>query len=81
MVNVLNVPSDQFHEIWWGRATFVLCPDDEQYEVGNSVVVKATDAKTQQPTGRECTRRLSCILRGPVEGLMEGYAVLGLKTM
>lgn len=63
-----------------GRKTFEARKADRDYRVGNTLVLKEWDPKTNQYSGREVRRTITYILTGPGFGVEAGHCILALAS-
>lgn len=82
MIHDLKTWAEPFNLVLGGRKAFELRRDDRGFEVGHDLQLREWDPYAKAYTGRELTRRITCIVRaaGPV-ALPEGLVVLGMEDM
>lgn len=76
-----------FEAVLHRRKTFEIRRDDRDFRVGDTLMLRETrhtGAEMQagaklEYTGRECRRLVTHILRGPIYGLAEGWAILSIR--
>lgn len=80
MIHDLKTWPEPFNLVLGGIKTFELRVDDRGFAVGDLLRLCEYEPFSRAYTGRELTRRVSCILRraGPV-ALPDGLVVLGLE--
>ena len=80
MIHRLKTWPDTFNLSLGGVKPFEVRQDDRGYAVGDTLCLKEWDPLGQIYTGRELTRRVTCILRtgGPV-ALPDGLVVMGVE--
>lgn len=80
MIHCLKIWPEHFREVLSGAKPFEIRKDDRGFTVGDLVCLREFEPTTQDYTGRELQRRISCITRsaGPV-ALLDGLVVLGLE--
>ena len=76
MLHELKTLPEYYGAVLSGQKTFELRRDDRGFQVGDTL--KLREYENDEYTGREITRRVIYIRRGPVYGLAEGWAILGL---
>lgn len=86
-IHYLKTWPEFFASLASGEKQFELRNDDRHFEVGDELLLREYDPKTQQYSGRETRRRISYVLRHRPEagcaatyGLIPGYAVLSLAS-
>ncbi len=75
-----------FDEVEAGRKTYELRKDDRGFEIGDTLKLRKTrftgeEMKAGAPleyTGDEGTRTILHVLRGPIYGLAENWAILSM---
>lgn len=77
-VHELKTWPEPFKAAAGGRKTFEWRKDDRNYAEGDTLVLREWDHAKGIYTGREYTRRVGYVLRGPEFGVPEGWAVLSL---
>lgn len=80
MIHCLKIWPEHFQQVLSGAKPFEIRKDDRGFAVGDLVCLREFEPATQDYTGRELQRRISCITRsaGPV-ALLDGLVVLGLE--
>jgi hypothetical protein len=69
-----------FHAINDGSKLFEIRRDDRDYRVDDFLLLRETEYGSGNYTGRECTRRITYILRREDDlGLKDGFAILSLE--
>ncbi len=67
-----------FEEVLTGVKTFELRKNDRDYKVGDTIILNEFDGKYL--TSRVCIVQITYVLKDvPMYGLMDGYAILGIK--
>lgn len=87
MRHELKTDHDVFQATIDGAKTYELRRDDRGFEVGDTLTLRETLNTGSQMasgaplgyTGRMTTRDVMHILRGPIYGLAEGWAILSCK--
>jgi hypothetical protein len=82
MIHDLKTWPEPFNLVLGGLKAFELRRDDRGFEVGHHLQLREWDHFARSYTGRELTRRITCIVRsaGP-QVLPEGFVVLGMEDM
>ena len=71
---------EYFKEVKAGRKTFELRKDEDDVQVGDTLVLREWDGENY--TGRRAVRDVSYVLRDvPEYGLQKGYCIIALTTM
>lgn len=69
-----------FISVLHGDKTFEVRKNDRDFKVGDILnLIEVDPNNDMKPTGRTCKREVTYILTGEQWGIMEGYAVLGIK--
>jgi len=87
-VHELKSDADLFDDVQAGRMTCQIRFDDRGYKVGDILMLRKTrhtaaEMKEGAPllyVGPAVARTISHILRGPIYGLVEGWAILSFDT-
>lgn len=80
MTHILKVWPEFYEAIENGSKTFeIRSTKDRKFKVGELVVLKWFDPKTNICNGEEIKKRISYVLDNPDFGIKEGYAILGLQ--
>lgn len=84
-IHELKTDSEVFEAVLRGEKTYEIRKDDRGFNVGDELRLRETASTGAQMkcygfpleyTGREVTKTVSHILRGPIYGLAEGWAIL-----
>ena len=67
-----------FDEVESGRKPFEVRFNDRDFAVGDTLLLREFDPVADSYSGRECRRRISCILTEERFGVKAGHCVLGL---
>jgi len=80
MIHDLKTWPEPFNLALGGLKPFEMRKDDRGFEVGHDLQLREWDPYARAYTGRELTRRITCIVRsaGPV-ALPRGFVVLGVE--
>jgi len=80
MIHCLKIWPEHVQQVLAGAKPFEIRKDDRGFTVGDLVRLREFEPATQDYTGRELQRRISCITRsaGPI-ALLDGLVVLGLE--
>lgn len=80
MIHCLKTWPEPFELALSGAKTYTVRRDDRNFQQGELVCKQEWDPATQDYTGRELQRRITCITRsaGPM-ALLDGLVVLGLE--
>ena len=71
---------EYFKEVKAGRKTFELRKDEDDVQVGDTLILREWDGENY--TGRRAVRDVSYVLRDvPEYGLQKGYCIIALTTM
>ena len=69
-----------FKAIFKGQKTFEYRKNDRDYKKGDYLVLREYDPKTECYSGRQVTRKITCIFQGHF-GLSENMVILGLEKV
>lgn len=79
MVHELKTWQSYFHAVYDGTKLFELRRDDRDFRANDLVRLRETFYHDGRFTGRECTRRITYVLRHEEDlGLKPGFAILSL---
>ena len=78
MRHELKTWPDMFQDIFDGKKKFELRKDDRNFQVGDSLLLKEYDARTEEYSGREIEVKISYILKN-MGGLIKDYCILGIE--
>jgi hypothetical protein len=85
--HILKTDSVVFQAVLDRLKTYEIRFDDRDFHIGDTLLLKETKStgeamKKGKPlvfTGREITKKISHILRGPIYGLEEGWVILSFQ--
>mgnify|MGYP003677871501 CR=1 FL=1 len=78
MEHELKILPPFFIELINGNKNFEIRKDDRDYKVGDTIILREFNDGTY--TGRECSRKISFLLRGAEQyGLKNGFVILSIK--
>jgi hypothetical protein len=85
MHHVVKSWPEYFEPLMTGAKTFDLRRNDRDYQVGDLITLKEYEPRDKAYSGREITKRISCLMHGvgvgaiePLKGLGLGYVILQL---
>ncbi len=81
MTHHLKTWPEYFEEVFNGKKNFELRKDDRGFRVGDILVLKEYDSKSERYTGREISKKVNYILEGGSLGLEKGYVVMALSDI
>jgi hypothetical protein len=77
MIHDLKCLPMYFGAVLSGAKKFEVRKDDRPFAVGDDLLIREWDGAY---TGRECTRRITYVLRG-FDGISTEYCVLGMEAL
>ncbi len=77
----LKVGKEHFYLQWTGRISFEICKKDQDFQVGDTLVLKEFNQETGTYTGKECWRSVAWVLDDTTTGVESGYVVLSTKVL
>ena len=86
MIHILKADPEVFEAVSAGLKNFEIRFDDRGYEVGDTLILRQTrftglEMQNGEPlayTGREVSKTVSYILRGPAYGLRTNWVIMSL---
>lgn len=69
-----------FKEIATGKKNFEIRKADRDFRINDILLLKEWDPKTEEYTGKVCTRKITFILPGGSFGIQKDYVALSLTA-
>ena len=77
-IHELKTWPEYFEQVLMGKKKFEVRKHDRDYKVGDTLILKEWNPKTEKFTGRELARGVSYILHGGAFGIDFGTVVMSL---
>lgn len=80
-IHELKTWTEYFGMVLAGHKNFELRKNDRDFKLGDELILKEFDPKTNEYSGKILHRRIDYILHGGQFGLEEGYCILSLSKI
>ncbi len=81
MIHMLKINQKYFDDIVAGRKTFEVRRDDRGYDNGDTLVLQEYDCEAEDYTGNTAQVRVMYMLDDDLDGIEDGYCVMGISLL